>query len=92
MEMPKVKSPHETSAPARARVAAALELIRPALHADGGDVELIDVDAHGVVSVRLHGACNGCPSSAATLKQGIERNLRQEVPGVRKVVVREPGE
>lgn len=67
-------------------VAAVLELIRPSLQADGGDVELIDVDADGVVTVELTGACKGCPMSQMTLAHGVERILKDRVPGVTKVV------
>jgi len=67
------------------KVEAALALIRPALQADGGDVELLGVK-EGVVSVRLIGACGGCPMSMVTLRNGIERILKQEVPGIKSVV------
>ena len=68
------------------QVEAALNKIRPMLQADGGNVELIDVDeAGGVVSVRLQGACAGCPMSQMTLKNGIERILKEQVPGVTRV-------
>lgn len=67
------------------KVEAALAHIRPALQADGGDVELLDVK-EGVVSVRLTGACGGCPMSMVTLKNGIERILKHEVPEVKSVV------
>ena len=66
-------------------VEAVLEQIRPALEADGGNVELIDVK-DGVVSIRLTGACSSCPMSTMTLKMGIERLLKQKVPEVREVV------
>jgi Fe-S cluster biogenesis protein NfuA len=66
-------------------VQTALELIRPALQADGGDVELVDV-ADGIVSVRLQGACGGCPMATMTLKNGIERILKEKVPEVKEVV------
>ncbi len=69
----------------RREVEAALEQIRPALQADGGDVELIEVTDDGVVRVRLLGACGGCPMATMTLKEGIERFLKQEVPGVQAV-------
>ena len=69
----------------REKVEAALSRIRPALQADGGDVELLDVK-EGVVSVRLTGACGGCPMSTITLRNGIERILKQEVPEVKGVV------
>ena len=67
-------------------VAAVLELIRPSLQADGGDVKLVDVDADGVVSVELQGACKGCPMSEMTLANGVERILKERVPGVTKVI------
>jgi Fe-S cluster biogenesis protein NfuA len=63
-----------------------LEMIRPALQADGGDVELVEVCADGVVKVRLVGACGHCPMSTMTLKMGIERTLKEKVPGVTEVV------
>lgn len=58
--------------------------IRPALQADGGDVELVDVDG-GVVKVRLTGACGGCPMASITLKNGIEALLKEEIPAVERV-------
>ena len=67
-------------------VAQVLELIRPSLQADGGDVKLVDVDENGVVSVELQGACKGCPMSQMTLANGVERILKERVPGVTKVV------
>ncbi len=64
-----------------------IEGIRPMLQADGGDIELVNVDeATGVVSVRLQGACKGCPGAAMTLKMGVERHLKQKVPAVTEVV------
>jgi Fe-S cluster biogenesis protein NfuA len=68
----------------KAEVQQALEKIRPMLQADGGDVELVDV-ADGIVTVRLQGACAGCPMSQMTLRNGIERMLKQAVPGVKAV-------
>jgi Fe-S cluster biogenesis protein NfuA len=68
----------------RENIEKALEKIRPALQADGGDVELIDV-TDGVVKVRLKGACGGCPMSQMTLKMGIEKILKQQVPEVKSV-------
>lgn len=62
-----------------------LEKIRPSLQADGGDVELVNVTEDGVVQVKLRGACAGCPMSTMTLKNGIERLLKQEVPEVKRV-------
>ncbi len=70
----------------REEVATVLEKIRPNLQADGGDVELVDVSEDGVVKVKLTGACAGCPMSSMTLKNGIERLLKQEVTGVKEVV------
>jgi len=67
------------------QVEQALSKIRPALQADGGDVELVDVGPDGVVKVRLRGACGGCPMSQLTLKMGIERILKKEVPEVKGV-------
>ena len=68
------------------KVETALNKVRPSLQADGGDVELVDVTADGVVKVKLTGACAGCPMSQMTLKSGIERLLKQEVPEVKEVV------
>jgi Fe-S cluster biogenesis protein NfuA len=67
------------------KVEQALAKIRPALQADGGDVELVDVGQDGTVKVRLKGACGGCPMSQLTLKMGIERILKKEVPEVTAV-------
>jgi Fe-S cluster biogenesis protein NfuA len=64
----------------------AIDRIRPSLQADGGDVELIDVDDDGVVKVKLMGACHGCPMAQMTLKNGIEKSLKQEIPAVKSVV------
>lgn len=64
----------------------ALNKVRPSLQADGGDVELVDVDeGSGIVHVRLQGACAGCPMSQMTLKMGIEKVLKQNVPEVQSV-------
>lgn len=68
------------------RVEAALEKIKPALQADGGNVELIEVTPDRIVKVKLKGACFGCPMSQMTLKMGIGRMLKQEVPEVKDVV------
>lgn len=62
-----------------------LETVRPALQADGGDVELVEVTDDGIVKVRLVGACGHCPMSTMTLKMGIERTLKEKVPGVKDV-------
>jgi len=69
----------------REKVEEVLNQIRPALLADGGDVELVDV-SEGVVTLRLTGACGGCPMATVTLKQGIEQVLRKQVPEVKEVV------
>jgi len=68
------------------KVGATLGRIRPSLQADGGDVELVEVTPDGVVKVKLTGACVGCPMSQMTLKMGIERTLKQDVPEVKEVV------
>ena len=74
------------SPPVRERVQGVINLIRPAVQADGGDIELVDVTADGVVQIRFHGECVGCPSSSMTLQHGIEKNLKERVPEVRSVV------
>ena len=71
--------------PMREQVEKALGEIRPALQAHGGDVELVDVSDDGVVKVKLTGACGGCPMAAMTLKQGVERGLKERVPEVVRV-------
>ncbi len=69
------------------KVIEALDSIRGALRADGGDVELVEVlEEDGIVKVRLTGACGGCPMSQMTLQMGIERIVKQQVPGVKRVV------
>jgi len=68
------------------KVEATLERIRPSLQADGGDVELVEVSPDGVVKVKLTGACQGCAMSQMTLKMGIEKALKQEVPEVKEVI------
>lgn len=60
--------------------------LRPAVQGDGGDIELIGVEPSGVVKVRLHGACIGCPSAAVTLKLGVEQSLKDNVPEITEVV------
>jgi Fe-S cluster biogenesis protein NfuA len=70
----------------REKVEQALAKIKPALQADGGDVELVDVDDSGIVKVKLTGACAGCPVASITLKQGIERILKEQVAEVKEVV------
>jgi Fe-S cluster biogenesis protein NfuA len=68
------------------RVQEVLNHVRPALQADGGDVELVDVTDDGIVSVRLTGACGSCPMSTMTLKMGIERTLKENIPEIQEVV------
>ena len=67
------------------RVAVVIDELRPLIQGDGGDLELVDVDEDGVVSVRLHGACVGCPSASMTLSMGVERTLKHRVPEVARV-------
>lgn len=68
----------------REKVEAALEKIRPALQADGGGIELVDI-VDGIVKVRLQGACQGCMGAQMTLKMGVEKVLKQEIPEVKSV-------
>jgi Fe-S cluster biogenesis protein NfuA len=68
------------------KVQKAIDLIRPSLQADGGDVELVDVSADGIVKVKLTGACHGCPMSQMTLKMGIEKVIKAQVPEIKEVV------
>ncbi len=70
----------------REKVEKALEKIRPMLIADGGNVELVEVTDEGVVRLKLTGACGCCPMSSMTLKMGIERILKQEVPEIKEVI------
>jgi Fe-S cluster biogenesis protein NfuA len=67
------------------RVEKVIDQIRPNLQADGGDIELVEVTADGVVKVKLQGACHGCPGAAMTLKMGVERMLKANVPEVKSV-------
>jgi Fe-S cluster biogenesis protein NfuA len=70
----------------REKIEEVLDMVRPAINADGGDVEVVDVSEDGVVQVRLAGACIGCPASVMTLRAGIERLLKENVPEVKEVV------
>lgn len=75
----------------RDKVLEVIEIIRPAIQADGGDINLLDVDeSSGVVTVELTGACVSCPASTVTMKAGIERIMRDRVPGVTEVI--QPGD
>ena len=67
------------------KVQEVLDMVRPTLQADGGDVELVDITEDGVVKLRLKGACGSCPMSTMTLKMGIERALKNAIPEVREV-------
>jgi Fe-S cluster biogenesis protein NfuA len=77
---------HEKGRAMEEKVKKALDQIRGSLQADGGDVKLVSVGEDGVVKVKLVGACAGCPMSQMTLKQGIERYLKQQIPEVKEVV------
>ena len=72
------------------RVREVLDLIRPMIKADGGDIEYVDMSEDGVVRIRFLGACIGCPSSSMTLKMGIENNLKEHVPEVTAVEAVDP--
>jgi Fe-S cluster biogenesis protein NfuA len=69
----------------KAQVQSVLDQIRPALQADGGDVELVDITDDGVVKVALQGACKGCPMSQLTLTNGVERVLKEQIPEIVRV-------
>jgi Fe-S cluster biogenesis protein NfuA len=68
------------------KVRSVVEEIRPNLQSHGGDIELLGVDEDNTVRVRLQGACSGCPSAAMTLKMGVERMLKEQVPEVKEVI------
>lgn len=76
---------HDTKHPLWDQVAFVIERIRPAVQADGGDIELVEVTPANTVRIRMHGACVGCPSASMTLRMGIERNLQDRVPGITAV-------
>ena len=79
--------PMESEKTLTERVSEVIEKIRPLIQQDGGDIELVEVDAEtGKVSVRFQGACRACPMSRMTLKMGVERHLKQQVPGVTEVL------
>ena len=80
--MPQDQTPRQDPMSIHDRVQQVIERIRPAVQSDGGDLELVNVTEEGVVQVRLHGACIGCPSSTMTLHMGIERNVREKIPEV----------
>jgi Fe-S cluster biogenesis protein NfuA len=68
------------------KVEEAIQQVRPMLQRDGGDIELVSVEQDGTVKVRLKGACGSCPMSTMTLKMGVEKFLKQQVPAVKEVV------
>ena len=68
------------------KIEAALNKVRPQLRLDGGDVQLVEAGADGVIKVKLTGACGGCPMSQLTLKMGIERLLKEKIPQVKEVI------
>ena len=70
----------------RQRVEEVIQMIRPSVQSDGGDIELVDITDEGVVQIRFHGECVGCPSSSMTLQHGVEKNVRARVPEVTSVV------
>jgi Fe-S cluster biogenesis protein NfuA len=72
--------------PLRDKVREVIDLIRPAVQADGGDIEFVDVSDERIVSIRFHGACQGCPSANMTLQMGIKRYLQEKVPEVVDVI------
>jgi Fe-S cluster biogenesis protein NfuA len=84
--MPPTVSKPSSEPSIREKVQTVIDLIRPAVQADGGDIELVNVSGDGVVQIRFHGACHGCPSSHMTLQMGIERNLREQIPEVTQVI------
>ncbi len=81
----KKNNPTSGGSDLRERVEKALGSVRPYLQADGGDIELVDIEENGVVKVKLRGACGGCPSALITLKQGVEARLKEEIPEVQSV-------
>ncbi len=70
----------------REKVQAVIDEIRPYLQADGGDIELVDIEEGGIVKVRLRGACAGCPGAKMTLQMGVERKLKEAIAEVTQVV------
>ena len=84
------ETPNNAEGTVKKRVAAVVDRLRPYIQGDGGDLELVDVTADGVVQVRLHGACVGCPGAQMTLRMGVERNLKESVPEVKEVVCVNP--
>lgn len=79
------KDPDATDSELFDRVSFVIDRIRPAVQEDGGDIELIEIKTGGIVRIKMHGACVGCPSSNMTLRIGIERNLKDRIPEVTAV-------
>ncbi len=67
------------------KISKVIALIRPAVQADGGDIEFVGLTPENIVQIRMHGACVGCPSASVTLQTGIERNLKAHIPEVRGI-------
>jgi len=83
--MPDGQNEQNVAAEIRPQVQEVIDEIRGLIQNDGGDIELVDIDAECNVFVRLHGACVGCPRSQMTLSLGVERRLKQKVPAVKSV-------
>jgi Fe-S cluster biogenesis protein NfuA len=79
-------SPATQTQDLKARVQQVLNTIRPALQMDGGDCDLVDVTADGIVHLKLRGACGSCPSSTMTLKMGIEKRLKSSIPEIKSLI------
>ena len=79
-------SPATQTQDLKARVQQVLNTIRPALQMDGGDCDLVDVTADGIVQLKLRGSCGSCPSSMMTLKMGIEKRLKSSIPEIKSLV------
>lgn len=84
--MASTKSNKQSEASLTDRVQEVMDLMRPAIQEDGGDVELVGITDDGTVQVRFHGACVTCPSSTMTLKSGLETNIRKNVPEIQTVI------
>lgn len=84
--MPSPAAPPSPPASIHDRVQSVINWLRPIIQSDGGDLELVNISPDGIVQVRFHGACVGCPSSSVTLRQGIESNIREKVPEVTQVI------
>ena len=86
VEVDGASAPDAAEGPTDDALRAVIEKIRPAVQADGGDIAFRGIDRHGVVTVELSGACVSCPASTMTLKAGVERILKDRVPGVTSVI------